>query len=97
MVANCATHCSPRTFALGHAPFLHLMRCPVTTRTEADCSLLLLQRQVLAFYRVVLRAARARDAALRVPIQAYARSEFERCAAGWHPSRGEAGSALQQS
>jgi len=34
---------------------------------------------VLAFYRVVLRAARTRDAAQREPIQAYARAEFERC------------------
>ena len=34
---------------------------------------------MLAFYRVVLRAARTRDAAQREPIQAYARAEFERC------------------
>ena len=60
---------------------------------------LVLQRQVLAFYRVVLRAARDRDAAQRAPIQAYARAEFDRYGArrsGTH-MLGVAGSSIARS
>ena len=37
-----------------------------------------IQAQVLALYRTVLRAARAKDAATRADVQGYARTELEK-------------------